>query len=32
VVARFINTVGQIINKRLTYAHLIGADLEAATT
>jgi transposase-like protein len=31
-VARFINTVGQIMGKRLTYANLIGADLADATT
>jgi transposase-like protein len=31
-VARFINTVGQIINKRLTYAQLIGEDIAPATT
>jgi transposase-like protein len=31
-VARFISTVGQIINKRLTYAQLIGEDIAPATT
>ncbi len=31
-VARFISTVGQIINKRLTYAQLIGEDSVPATT
>jgi transposase-like protein len=31
-VARFIDVVRQIIGKRLTYKHLIGADLDPATT
>ena len=31
-VARFIMTVSQIMSKRLTYASLIGADIEPATT
>jgi transposase-like protein len=31
-VARFISTVAQIINKRLTYADLTGANVELATT
>jgi hypothetical protein len=31
-VARFIDTVRQIVGKRLTYAGLIGKNLEPATT
>ncbi len=31
-VARFISTVGQIMSKRLTYASLIGTDVQPATT
>jgi transposase-like protein len=31
-VARFIDVLRQIVGKRLTYEHLIGADLDPATT
>src|SRR5262249_13106252 len=31
-VVRFIDVIGQIVGKRLTYETLIGANMEAATT
>ena len=31
-VARFVDAVGSIIGKRLTYANLTGADMAPATT